>query len=231
MVLTKQTISTSKLSLKRFPSFITTTTTMQYARKLIFCLLLALPTALASESLEGIEALDPATVNAGCLATYNREIPECTSSEFSSSTCSSDCISALKSLASDVILACRQSSPDDGSLLKKINEGKLVDTLCPKTREDGDSDEDATITTSITTTTTSPAIERTINETVTSTIDAPATESTAIDPTPQTNTTSSTEARTTDDTILGGDENAAPNAGMRMSVIIAVAIAAVVAVL
>lgn len=208
---------------------------MQYT-KLTFYLLLALPTALASISLENIETLDPTKVNSGCFNSYNHEIDECTMSELSSGNCSSNCISALKSFASTVILACRQASPDNGTLLKKIDNGELVDTLCKKTT---DSQRDAATTTN-TAITTSSAIEGTFHETVTSTLDARATESytmettsetNTIETTSESNTASATGARTSDDTILGNSDNAAPNVGMGMGVIMAVAIAAIVAVL
>ena len=195
--------------------------------KLTFCLLLALQTALASISLENIEILDSTKVTPGCFNAYNREIDDCTMSEVSSGNCSSGCISALNSLADDVILICRQYTPEDGSLLRKIDDGEIVDTLCTKTTENGDSQKDTTPTITTTTTMTSSVIEKTFNETVTPTLDAHTTDSTATETTSKTNTASSTGARTTDDTMLGGSENAAPGAKMGMGVIIAVAIAIV----
>lgn len=201
---------------------------MQYT-KLTFCSLLVLQTALASISLENIETLDSTKVTPGCFNAYNHEIDNCTMSEVSSGICSSGCISALESFADTVILTCRQYTPIDGSLLRKIDDGELVDTLCTKTTKDDDTHKTTTpttTTTTATTTTTSSVIEKTFNETVTPTL---TTDSTAIKTTSGANTASSTGARTTDDTILGGSENAAPGAKMGMGVIIAVAIAIVAA--
>ena len=208
---------------------------MQYT-KFTFYLLVALPTALASISLEDIESLknikfNTTEVSLGCIKQSHHEIDKCTVSELSSGSCNPDCISALKSFASGVILACRQDTPDDGTLLRMIDDNKLVDTLCTKTTKVGDSQRGATTTISTTTPTTSSAVESTFNGTVTSTLDAPATESTATETTSEPNTVSPTSARTSDDTMLGSSDSAILGARMGMGMVMAVAIAAVVAVL
>lgn len=217
---------------------------MQFSQ-LTLTLLLALPHALASISLGDTSPLNKNDITAGCLNTYNRAVPECTSKEISSGSCSSECSDALGSLGKDIMLACRQASAASDSLLRKILDNQLAATLCTKTAEQ--EEKDTTSTTEVVkdeaaTTTTAAPEETSVDGSGTATSEAgkpTETDSVKTSSSSSSGTSTATSSgpsvsptKGADDTILGGGaDSAAGRVGVGMGVILGAAIAGVVSML
>jgi len=215
---------------------------MQFS-KITVSLLLALPTAFASISLGDTEALKKDEVTLGCLNTYNREVTECSKTDISSGSCSSDCATALNTLGKDIMLACRQAYAGPDTLLRRIIDGGLVVTLCKKTDGGSKDTSSTTAPVKVEATTTSSAPEETytsVSETETTGTGKPTgatytdsskpTDASMTETSSETTSASSTATPSSDDSILGGN-NAAGRAGVAMSVILGAVAAGVVSML
>jgi len=82
--------------------------------------------------LTDIAPLSSGAVTPGCLNAYSAEIPQCPSAAElrADSTCTSECVSGLKTIAESIIISCRQVTPPADSLLESIMQGNIEQTLC-----------------------------------------------------------------------------------------------------
>jgi len=74
----------------------------------------------------------PSDATPGCLNAYSAEIPQCPSAAElkADPSCTSECLSGLKTIAESIVITCRQTTPTEGSLLESIMQGEIEQVLC-----------------------------------------------------------------------------------------------------
>jgi hypothetical protein len=71
-------------------------------------------------------------VSETCAVAYDRTIPSCTTSDFTSgNTCSSGCVAGLNQIASGVLESCGGVVAGSSTLLGRIFSGDIISSLCP----------------------------------------------------------------------------------------------------
>ncbi|KAF8866735.1 hypothetical protein BDZ45DRAFT_170717 [Acephala macrosclerotiorum] len=91
--------------------------------------LFALPTADAL-SLANFQQITSILIPLSCQLTYDSQIPTCTKSDFDDG-CSAGCISALNTVAQNVVDSCASITVNSNTLLGIVKNGGIVAALCP----------------------------------------------------------------------------------------------------